>query len=301
MSEEEEQMLDENSSNEYAGPPIFYEEPAQAKISLNAITGPNTFSTFRLKGMINKQAIHILVDTGSTNTFLDESLAVQLNIPLVPAPPLMVNIADGNKLMSHLISSHFEWKIQGHKFSTSVRILPLGACQMVVGMQLTLLADTSKITLQAATSQADLQLISAKKLTKWMKHSNTPAISQLFSFQAADINSISAISDCHPNIIPLLQKFPDLFTNPIELPPSRNVNHTITLKPDAVARKFPPYRHSYSQKQEIEKIIAELLKSGFIQTSQSVFSSHVILVKKKDGTWKFCVDYQYLNELTVPQ
>ncbi|GAA0145056.1 hypothetical protein LIER_05337 [Lithospermum erythrorhizon] len=88
-SEEEEQMLDENSSEEYVGPPVFYEEPAQAEVSVNAITGPNTFSTFRLKGMINKQAI-------------------QLNIPLVPAPPLIVNIADGNKLMSHLISPHLE-------------------------------------------------------------------------------------------------------------------------------------------------------------------------------------------------
>ncbi|GAA0164565.1 hypothetical protein LIER_20165 [Lithospermum erythrorhizon] len=236
-------MLDENSSDEYVGPP----------------------------GMINKQAIHILVDTSSTNTFLDESLTTQLNIPLVPAPPLMVNIVDEDKLMSHLISPHFEWKIQSHKFTTSVRIFPSGACQMVVGMQLTLLADTSKITLQAATSQADLQLIFSKKLTKWMKHSNTPAISQLFSLQAADINAISAIPDCHPDIIPSLPKFPDLFTTPTKLPTSRNVNHTITLKPEAIARKFPPYKHSYSQKQEIEKIIVELLESGFIQPSQSVF------------------------------
>ncbi|GAA0145055.1 hypothetical protein LIER_05336 [Lithospermum erythrorhizon] len=166
-------------------------------------------------------------------------------------------------------------------------------------MQLTLLVGTSKITLQAATSQADLQLIFAKKLTKWMKHSNTPATSQLFSLQSTDAQPIYAIPGCHPNIFPLLQQFLDIFTTPTELPPSRNVNHTITLKPEAVARKFPPYRHSYSQKQEIEKIIAELLNSGFIQPSQSAFASPVILVKKKDGTWRFCVDYRYLNELTV--
>ncbi|GAA0163954.1 hypothetical protein LIER_19701 [Lithospermum erythrorhizon] len=64
-------------------------------------------------------------------------------------------------------------------------------------------------------------------------------------------------------------------------------------------RKLRPYRHSHNKKQEIEKIIAELLESGFIQPSQSAFVSPVILVKKKDGSWRFCMDYRYLNDLTI--
>lgn len=42
----------------------------------------------------------------------------------------------------------------------------------------------------------------------------------------------------------------------------------------------------------------ELLQSGVIQRSQSSFSSHVILVKKKDGTWRMCIDYHHLNAMT---
>jgi hypothetical protein len=52
-------------------------------------------------------------------------------------------------------------------------------------------------------------------------------------------------------------------------------------------------------KDEIEKQIQDILSQGIIQSSQSAFSSHVLLVKKKDQTWHFCIDYMHLNALTV--
>lgn len=50
---------------------------------------------------------------------------------------------------------------------------------------------------------------------------------------------------------------------------------------------------------EIESQVAEMLQTRLIQHSTSAFSSHVLLVKKKDNSWRFCVDYRHLNALTV--
>jgi hypothetical protein len=52
-------------------------------------------------------------------------------------------------------------------------------------------------------------------------------------------------------------------------------------------------------KDEIERQVKQLLHSGLISLSTSPFASLVLLVQKKDGTWRFCVDYRKLNSLTV--
>jgi len=102
-----------------------------------------------------------------------------------------------------------------------------------------------------------------------------------------------------PEVQQLLTDFSDLFDPPTKLPPSRSCDHSIPLIPGAAPVYSRPYRFSPAIKDEVENQVKEMLASGIIQKSTSPFSSAVLLVKKKDNTWRFCVDYRQLNAITV--
>lgn len=95
----------------------------------------------------------------------------------------------------------------------------------------------------------------------------------------------------HPDMLQLLTQFSDICQKPNQLPPHREIDHHINLKEGADPVNVRPYRYAYFQKEEIEKQVHEMLKSGLIRPSTSPFSSPVLLVKKKDGSWRFCTDY----------
>ena len=97
----------------------------------------------------------------------------------------------------------------------------------------------------------------------------------------------------------LLSEFADIFTEPRGLPPPRRHDHRIHLLPDTVPVAVHPYRYPQLLKDELEKQCADMLAQGIIRPSTSPFSSPVLLVKKADGSWRFCVDYRALNDRTV--
>lgn len=97
----------------------------------------------------------------------------------------------------------------------------------------------------------------------------------------------------------LLDQYAHIFSPPDGPPPSRHCSRAIPLVPGSRPVNIRPYRYALAVKDAIERQVSEMLKQGIIQHNTSEFSSLVLLVKKKDGSHRFCVDYRHLNVMTI--
>lgn len=95
-----------------------------------------------------------------------------------------------------------------------------------------------------------------------------------------------------------LIKNQDVFARPGEIGRTNLGTHKIKLT-DETPIKDPPRRVPLFKRDILEKEIDRLKKEGFIEKSDSPWSAQTVLVKKKDGSWRMCVDYRKLNEKTV--
>nr|GFC51085.1 putative reverse transcriptase domain-containing protein [Tanacetum cinerariifolium] len=100
--------------------------------------------------------------------------------------------------------------------------------------------------------------------------------------------------------IPVVREFHDVFPEELPgLPPVRQVEFQIELIPGAAPVARAPYRLVPSEMQELSNQLQELVDRGFIHPSPSPWGAPVLFVKKKDGSFRMCIDYRELNKLTV--
>ncbi|GKA52043.1 putative reverse transcriptase domain-containing protein [Tanacetum coccineum] len=100
--------------------------------------------------------------------------------------------------------------------------------------------------------------------------------------------------------IPVVREFPEVFPEDLPgLPPVRQVEFQIDLIPGAAPVARAPYRLAPSEMQELSNQLQELADRGFIRPSTSPWGAHVLFVKKKDGSFRMCIDYREVNILTI--
>jgi len=93
--------------------------------------------------------------------------------------------------------------------------------------------------------------------------------------------------------------YQELFKEPRGFSPLKSHDHNIPLKKGSNPVNLRSYRHLSIQKDVVERMVKEMLDSGIIQHNYSLFASLVVLIKKKNGSWRLCINYRAVNKLTV--
>jgi hypothetical protein len=116
----------------------------------------------------------------------------------------------------------------------------------------------------------------------------------LYSIEIASIALPHAVAN-------LLQEYMDVFPSelPPGLPPVRGIEHKINLIPGASLPNRAAYRTNPDETKEIQRQVQDLLDCGYIHESLSPCSVLVLLVPKKEGTWRVCVDCRAINNITI--
>ncbi|GAU19157.1 hypothetical protein TSUD_79800 [Trifolium subterraneum] len=285
-------------------------------LSFNALKGNSNMGVIRFAGSIGKLGVQILIDGGSSDNFLQPRVAKFLKLPVEPGPQFNVLVGNGEIMSAEGTIQKLPVEIQGHMIEIPVFLLPIAGADVILGASwlATLgphVADYASLTLKFFLKDKFVTLIgdpiprsSQAQVHHLRRMATTNAIAECFTVQcikSTDGNDIfkDLPTNTDPEIAMLLYTYKSLFQSPTTLPPTRPHNHSIPLLEGSAPVKVKPYRYPHSQKEQIETMIQEMLQQGIIQNSTSPFSSPIILVKKKDGTWRFCTDYRALNAITV--
>ena len=198
-------------------------------------------------------------------------------------------------------------------------VLPLIGCDVILGiqwlkslgpitwdfdtLQMQFQIDQQKMTL-FGVPDGTIELASKKQLAKMSKAVDRGTCTMLMTVQSSlqwgvAVTNKALSPTAVEELYRLLDQFSVLFEEPSGLPPRRKHDHQIPLKDETQVVKIKPYRYPTIQKDEIGKMIVEMKTVGTIRDSHSFFASLVVLVKKKDGAWRLCIDYRHLNKLTI--
>ncbi|KAI5395213.1 hypothetical protein KIW84_061712 [Lathyrus oleraceus] len=239
-------------NNDSAIPDSYIVDDSEHHLSLNALNGSHGTGTMRFQGRIQGVAITVLLDSGSSDDFLQPRIANYLQPPIESTAQFPVLVGNGNSLTTMGYIVDLPVGVQGNTLHLPVYLLPITGADL--DTFITLYGDQPKGPRHA-------QFHHIKRLH------NTHSIEASFTlqFQKIEPSSTSAPTELHPDLATIVTTFYDIFDEPKGLPPLRFQDHTIPLLEGSNPFKVRPYRYPHSQKAQIEKMVAEMLEQGIIQ------------------------------------
>ncbi|GJW49707.1 putative reverse transcriptase domain-containing protein [Tanacetum coccineum] len=270
----------------------------------NAHQDPNIVTgTF----LLNQHLARVLFDSGADKTFVSISLASMLNIPpIILDTTYDIEIADGNLVGTNTVIQGCTLILLNQPFEIDLMTIKLGSFDVVIGMDwlskyhariichekvVHIPFDGETLIIRGDRSKTRLSLISCIKTERYISMGYQVFVAQVMEKKSDE----KRLED-----IPVVREFPKVFPEDLPgLPPVRQVEFQIDLIPGAAPVARAPYRLAPLEMQELSDQLQELADRGFIRPSTSPWGAPVLFVKKKDGSFRMCIDYRELNKLTV--
>ncbi|XP_076903968.1 uncharacterized protein LOC143559194 [Bidens hawaiensis] len=283
-------------------------------LSTAAFFGISSPQALRVTGYIHNQPVQVLIDSGSTHNIIQPRVVSLLKLQQQQVQSFSVMVGNGDHLYCEGVCPALNIALQETTFTVPVFILPVEGADVILGLawlrtlgpvladfsipQLTFNVGPKATTLRGETHTNQ---VSPSTLQTLIHKNSIASLHALYFHFEASTKPItpSTISHQDHKIHQLLQTYHHIFQTPTQLPPNRTQDHHIPTLPMSQPVNVKPYRYPHYQKQIMTTLISEMLRDGVIKPSQSPYSSPVLLVRKKDGSWRFCVDYRALNAITI--
>ncbi|GJU14971.1 putative reverse transcriptase domain-containing protein [Tanacetum coccineum] len=265
--------------------------------------------------LLNNRYASILFDTGADRSFVSTAFSSQMDItPSTLDYYYDVKLADRRIIGLNTILRGCTLNILNHPFNINLMPVELGSFDTIIGMDW--LAKYQAIIVCAEKivripwgnetlivhgdgsnqgHEARLHIISYSKTQEYMLKGCPVFLAHVTTKEVEDKSEKKRLED-----VPIVRDFPEVFPEDLPgLPPTRQVEFQIDLIPGAAPVARAPYRLAPSEMKELSEQLKELSDKGFIRPSSSPWGAPILFVKKKDGSFRMCIDYRELNKLTV--
>ncbi|GJR05229.1 putative reverse transcriptase domain-containing protein [Tanacetum coccineum] len=288
---------------------------APAKVYVVGNAGANPDNVVAGTFLLNNRYAYILFDTGADRSFVSTTFSSQIDItPSTLDHYYDVELADGRIIGLNTILKGCTLNLLNHQFNINLMPVELGSFDAIIGMDW--LAKYQAVIVCAekivripwrnktliihgdGSTQGNvtrLNIISCTKAQKYMEKGFPIFLAHVTAKEVEDKSEKKRLED-----VPIVQDFSEVFPEDLPgLPPTRQVEFQIDLVPGAAPVARAPYRLAPSEMKELSEQLKELSDKGFIRPSSSPWGAPVLFVKKKDGSFRMCIDYRELNKLTV--
>ncbi|GJR43867.1 putative reverse transcriptase domain-containing protein [Tanacetum coccineum] len=240
---------------------------------VNVITG-----TF----LLNNRYASILFDTGADKSFVSTAFSSQIDItPTALDHDYTVELADGRIIGVNTIIQGCTLNFLNHPFNINLMPVEMGSFDAIIGMD--------------CLAKYHVVIVCVEKIVR-IPWGNETLVVHGDESSRRNETRLNIISCTKAQEYMLKGLFPEDLSG---LPPTRQVEIQIDLVPSVAPVARAPYRLAPSEMKELSEQLQELSDKGFIRPSSSPWGAPVLFVKKKDGSFRMCIDYRELNKLTV--